>query len=154
MSSNDDEDIEYDQPKPFAKSGPGPLRHTLAKYNSTYQQFIKWKTSTGNHTISEDVLLEYFTDLATRSKPTTLFAIYSMLKSTFRSNEGIDISNYSRLLEYLKEKNAGYRPIKAKAFTDDEIERFVSEAPDDRWLDVKVNCRVCYDAYQTFIIRI
>lgn len=114
------------------------MTHTLAKYKQTYLQFQKWNEASGNRPTSENVLLEYFTDLSTRSKPTTLFAIYSMLKYTFRSNDDVDIGSYSRVLEYLKEKNVGYKPLKAKLFTDEDIDRFVNEAPDDRWLDVKV----------------
>lgn len=137
--SSEDEDIKCEPSPIFTKTNQVPLRHTITKYNQTYVQFTKWNKSTGDRPISQNVLLEYFQDLATRSKPSTLFAVYSMLKSTFRSKDDVDISNYSRLLEYLKEKNTGYKPVKAKVFLDGEIERFVNEAPDDKWLDVKVN---------------
>ncbi len=115
---------------------------TQLKYNQSYQQFQKWNKSNGWSPISEDVLMKYFADLAVKSKPSTLFANYSMLKTTFRVNDDIDIGKFSKLLEYLKEKNHGYKPVRSKAFTEDEIEKFVNDAPDDRWLDVKVRTKI------------
>ncbi|XP_037024953.1 uncharacterized protein LOC119066533 isoform X3 [Bradysia coprophila] len=152
--SSEDEDMECDAPTSFVKTNPGPMNNTLAKYNQTYLQFRKWNDSNGMRAISENVLLEYFEDVSTRSKPTTLFAVYSMLKSTFRSKENVDIGSYSRLLEFLKVKNVGYKPVKAKAFTDDEIERFVNEAPDDRWLDVKAVCAFAINGVFTKLVTV
>lgn len=137
MSSSDDEDLEYDIPD--AKTNYVLPVGSQLQYNRAYQQFQSWNKSNGWSPISEDTFLKYFQELAKRSKPSSLFANYSMLKATFRTNDDIDIGKYSKLLEFLKEKNSGYKPLRSKVFTDEEIEKFINEAPDDRWLDVKVS---------------
>lgn len=136
--SSEDEDMECDLPEVVAPKTTQLSPLTPIKYMHSNQQFHKWNKSNGNRPISEDVLLDYFANVALKSKPTTLFAMYSMLKATFRSIDKIDISSYSRLSEYLKEKNSGYKPVKSKVFSDEEIYKFIVEAPDYRWLDVKV----------------
>ncbi|XP_037024955.1 uncharacterized protein LOC119066535 [Bradysia coprophila] len=138
MSSSEDEVLECDLPEVNTNNTLHP--HTTSKYMHTYRKFHQWNKSNGNRQISEEVLLEYFEDIATRSKPTTLIAMYSMLKATFRENDGIDISVFTKVNEYIKEKNAGYKSVKSKTFTSDEIYKFVLEAPDYKWLDVKVVC--------------
>lgn len=109
------------------------------KYNRAYDHFQKWRKSNGVTTVSQNVLMDYFTDLAEKSKPSTLMVFHSMLKATLRSNDNIDISSYSKLYDFLKRKHVGYKPDKSKLFTDEDIERFITEAPDEDWLDVKVN---------------
>lgn len=62
-----------------------------------------------------------------------------MLKSTLNIYNGIiDISTYVKLTGFLKRQSEGYRPKKAKVFTEDEMHLFITEAPDEEWLDVKV----------------
>ncbi len=63
---------------------------------------------------------------------------YSMLKTTLRINDNLDISKFTTLLAFLKKKNAGFKPLKTTLFTEEQIEKFINDAPDDRWLDVKV----------------
>lgn len=109
-----------------------------AKYNVAYDNFQKWNTVLGATPVSETVLMKYFTELAEKSKPTTLFAIYSMLKATMRINDNIDISSYSALLKFLKQQNVGYTPVKSHLFTKEEIEKFINEAFDEDWLHYKV----------------
>lgn len=140
--SSEDEDMDCDgTDAPDAKSSHSLPVMSQIKYNRVYQQFQTWNKSNGWCPISEDLMLKYFKYLSVKSKPSSMFAIYSMLKSTFRANDDIEIGTYARLLEYLKEKNAGYKPVRSKLFTEDEIERFINEAPDDRWLDVKVKMK-------------
>ncbi|XP_037024950.1 uncharacterized protein LOC119066533 isoform X1 [Bradysia coprophila] len=139
--SSDDEDMDAEAADSFNKTTYQALPPvSQAKYQNAYQVFQKWNKSNGWCAISEDLLMKYFVELNAKSKPSTLFAIFSMLKATFRINDDIDIAKYSKLIEYIKGRNASYKPAKAKIFTDEEIERFVNEAPDDRWLDVKVVC--------------
>lgn len=66
-----------------------------------------------------------------------------MIKATFRTNDNIDITSWSQLLDFLKRKNVGYKPVKATCFTESQLETFMNEAPETEWLDVKVifaNC--------------
>lgn len=139
--SSEDEDMDGEAAESFNKTtyqALPPVSQT--KYQTAYQHFQKWNKSNGWCAVSEDLLLKYFVELNAKSKPTTLFAIFSMLKATFRINDDIDIASYSKLIEYVKGRNASYVPAKAKIFSDEEIERFLNNAPDDRWLDVKVVC--------------
>lgn len=152
--SSDDDDMEYfpeeeedeeEVYKPLAKSATTatvtnhsihPL--TIAKYNSTYVHFKKWMKTNGVLSVAEKVLLDFFTEIEQKSKPSTLWAYYSMLKTTLKSKDNIDISTWTTLTDYLKLKNIGYKPAKAKVFTKEEIDKFIDEAPDDYWLDIKV----------------
>lgn len=109
-----------------------------AKYNTAYELFQKWNMVNGATPVTENVLLKYFADLTKRSKPTTLFAVLSMLKATLRINDGIDIAPWSKLFGFVKTQNAGYIPTKANLFTKEEIEKFIDKAPDEEWLDAKV----------------
>lgn len=77
-------------------------------------------------------------DLAQIRKSSTLWSIYSMLKATISLKENIDISKYSNLTAYLKRKSVGYRAKKSKVFKRSEINQFISEAPDEIYLMMKV----------------
>jgi len=71
-------------------------------------------------------------------KASTLWSIYSMVKSMLQVNENVDISKYRKLQAYLKRKNDGYEAKKSNILTMDEVVRFLSEAPDDNFLLMKV----------------
>ncbi|KAJ6646736.1 hypothetical protein Bhyg_01950 [Pseudolycoriella hygida] len=90
-----------------------------SRYKKTYQDFQKWIKLKGETTITEDILLTYFSEIGEKNKPTTLWAYHSMLKAT------------------LKSKNIGYQPVKPKMFTLEEVAKFINEAKDEYWLDVK-----------------
>lgn len=142
--SSDDEDMEFDTPLAQMKGdsmqlGSGVPVKPNPKYNRLYEDFQKWNKKKGATPVTESVLLKYFSELAEKSKPTTLWVYHTMLKSTLRINDNLDISSYTTLISFLKEKSAGYKPFKATVFTEEDIEKFINEAPDDRWLDVKVN---------------
>lgn len=115
------------------------------KYKITYDTFVKWQESRGFTSFDEDVVLEYFTESAKTYKASTLWCVYSKLKNTILRNNNIDISTYSRLIAFLKEKAVGFESKKVKIFSCEEINRFLLEAPDEHYLLMKVscNCIVC-----------
>ncbi|XP_037024949.1 uncharacterized protein LOC119066532 [Bradysia coprophila] len=141
MSSEDD-DMDYDTTliKADSLNAEAVAPKANPKYSKVYEDFQKWNETNGATPVTEDVLMKYFTELAVKSKPTTLWVYQSMLKSTLRINDNIDISNYSTLINFLRGKNAGYKPVKATVFTEEEMNKFINEAPDEQWLDVKVVC--------------
>lgn len=51
-------------------------------YLSAYTSFMAWRESKNINSFSESILLVYFSELATKYKPSTLWAHYSMLRST------------------------------------------------------------------------
>lgn len=77
--------------------------------------------------------------ISAKYKPTTLWAEYSMLRSTIQSKFNIDISSLE-LSTLLKVSSFGYLPQnKCNVFKPDEIRRFFSEADDDEFLAAKVS---------------
>lgn len=113
---------------------------SAAKYNRAYKIFKEWQTKNGVASVSSDVIIAYFHYLNEKKyKPTSLWAYYSMLKSTLKAYENIDIGGYHQVAAFLKNKSIGYKCVKAKVFLEAEIQKFIDEAEDLGWLDVKVS---------------
>lgn len=108
------------------------------KYFRAYHHFKGWQKERNVITVSEPLMMEYFQERAMKQKPTSLWAYFSMLKRTLQMNLNIDIGSYDQVLNFLKSNSSGYEPVKSKSFTLEEVVKFVVEAPDDVWLDVKV----------------
>lgn len=109
------------------------------KYTLTYNNFNLWRKERNVTSYSENVLLAYFSEISKSLKPSTLWARYSMLKSTLNLNNNIDISKYIKLTSYLKRQSDGFHSKKSKVLSSEEIEKFINEAPNDKYLDTKVN---------------
>lgn len=71
-------------------------------------------------------------------KASTLWSLYSMVKSTVQINDNVDISKYAKLIAFLKRQNDGYEAKKSTILTMDNIIKFFSDAPDDTFLLIKV----------------
>lgn len=108
-------------------------------YTAAYNAFKKWRRDQGTNSFCEDVFLAYFSDQAKKYSPASLWPIYSMLKLTVNSYNNINISEYKRLLAYLKKLNKGYQVKKSQVFTKENISKFLNEAPDEVYLCEKVN---------------
>ncbi|KAJ3661338.1 hypothetical protein Zmor_005737 [Zophobas morio] len=109
-------------------------------YLKIYSEFKDWCLGKKIGTTSENVLMVYFNEQAKTKKASILWATYSMLKSTISLKENIRIENYPRLMSFLKRQNAGYKPKKSFVFSQEEITRFLTEAPDKDFLSKKVIC--------------
>lgn len=107
------------------------------KYYSVYQKFQAWR-KTKDVTISEKVMLNYFTELMESMQPSSLWAMYSMLKTTIKIYEQRDIGAYSNLVALLRRNSENYTPKKSSVLSDENIEKFLNEAPDDQFLVIKV----------------
>ncbi|KAJ8911520.1 hypothetical protein NQ315_012492 [Exocentrus adspersus] len=92
-------------------------------YESVYNTFINWRAIKKTNSFSESVLLVYFTELAAKYKPSTLWSHYSMLRSTLNINEGGNIEDYTKLRSFLKRRSEGFRPKKAYIFSSEEINK-------------------------------
>lgn len=108
------------------------------RYELTYQSFQKWQESSNINSVEEHVLLTYFQEQSTIKTPATLWSLYSMLKSMINLQLNVNIGNYNKLLAFLKDKSKGYTSAKPKIFTDEEITKFIEEAPDITYLATKV----------------
>lgn len=147
MNASDYIDIDVDEEMPFeliehAKAAVMeslPLK-SKDKYNRVYKNFKAWQLGYGVNTVSATVMMAYFHMLDTKKhKPTSLWAFHSMLKATLRAFDDIDIGTYAQVSAFLKVKSSGYKSIKAQVFTENNIKRFIDEADDLPWLDVKVS---------------
>lgn len=110
-------------------------------YEAAFKRFQKWCNEKNIKNNSENVLLAYFSELANKQKMkgSTMWSHYSMLRSMLNIKQGIDISKYLKLRAYLKKLNEGCIPKKAKVFTREQFEKFLSEAPNQQYLGIKVN---------------
>lgn len=108
------------------------------KYQAIYETFDKWRAE-NKAPISENVLLAYFDHLKQTNKPNSLWAIFSMLKSTLKLYNQIDIGMYAKLVAFLKRNSEHYVPKKAKILTNENIQKFLNEAPDNSFLAMKVS---------------
>ncbi|XP_063910472.1 uncharacterized protein LOC135127784 isoform X2 [Zophobas morio] len=100
------------------------------RYEKTYKYFRDWCSKKGAENFtSESVILAYFDDVAKTKKPSTMWAHYSMLRSTVNSKDNVDISKYSKLIAYLKKENLGYQPTKSSTFTKENVDNFLKNAP-------------------------
>lgn len=138
-------DEEYSESTPpellkVAKSASETLLPEKSKkiYNAAYDKFQVWLKSKGTTSMSENVLVAYFSHLSNSMKPSTLWSTYSMLKSTLKSKNDVDIKSYSKLIAFLKSKSRGFKPKKSRILTSDNIEKFLNEAPDEKYLAMKV----------------
>ncbi|KAJ8668544.1 hypothetical protein QAD02_010207 [Eretmocerus hayati] len=61
-----------------------------------------------------------------------------MIKKMLLVKKNVDISSYSKLISFIKNKNVGQIRKKAKVFTKTEMDRFLTSAPDDNCLHLKV----------------
>lgn len=73
-----------------------------AQYENAYKQFKDWCSHKNVSKVSENVLLAYFEDKSKSVKSPTLWALYSMLKSTLNIKENIDVMKFLKLVPYLK----------------------------------------------------
>lgn len=107
------------------------------KYIQAYANFIEWKKN--DSSLTEDIFLKYFNDLAKKYKPTTLWCLYSMLKNIVQIKHGIDLKTYSNLTKFLRRHACGYKSTKAKMLSPNDVETFLKEAPDNKHLATKVS---------------
>ena len=118
-------------------------------YQSRYEEFIIWKKANGTKSFDEKVFLAYFLNLSHKFKSSTLWSIFSMLKTICKMDNNIDIGNYKKLIAFIKKQHIGHVPKKAKIFTSTEIKKFITEAPDSTYLAIKVSI-----SFQFFILSL
>lgn len=108
------------------------------KYEFAYKRFVDYCHEKNTTSRSENVMIAYFSDLSTKLKASTLWSNYSMLRATLSTKEDIDISKYSKLRAFLKRQGDNYKPKKSKVLSYEQIETFITQAPDHIYLMNKV----------------
>lgn len=107
-------------------------------YLKEYHKFGQWKKEKGFETITEDMLLAYLTELSQVYAPTSLQTICSKLKTCLFKYDDVSTEMFSSLQRLVKVAKSGYTTRKAAVFTPEEIQLFVVNAPDDKYLVQKV----------------
>lgn len=107
------------------------------KYTAAYNFFMDWRKEQNNtNSFSEKLVLAYFA--SKNYKATTLWTQYSMLRTTLKINNNVDITRYLKLKAFLRRKSDGYRPKRSKVFKSEEINKFIKESPDKEYLQAKI----------------
>ena len=112
------------------------------RYEQTYQQFIEWQKEKKCASFSEEIFIVFFNEKAKKLKPSSLWSIYSMLRTTIKLNHDIDITNYVKLKGILKAEGTGFVKKKSMIFSAVDIEKFLNKAPNNKYLDMKVNIKI------------
>lgn len=108
------------------------------RYEFVYKKFMDWRNGNQINSFSENVLLAYVGKLSKDLKPSTVWSMYSMLRSTINIKHNVDISQYAKLKAFLKRKSTGFKSKKAKVLTSQQIQTFIHDAPDVKFLFTKV----------------
>ena len=108
----------------------------LLVYNTYKQWEIDHKSALSSSL--ENNLIVYFKDLQSKLKPPTLWSVWSMLKKTLNTHDGVDISGFYNLKSFLSVNSKGYKPKKSAVFKWNEIENFLNTASDYVYLALKV----------------
>lgn len=108
------------------------------RYLKEYEQFMKWCGENAVSDINEYALLAYFKLKSESLKYSTLWSIYSMLKSTINVKHNINIEKYTKLIAFLKKMRSGYVPKKSRTLEIEDIQKFITDAPDEDYLMLKV----------------
>jgi hypothetical protein len=143
MSSDSDEVILCTPPHitEKAKEATNNLlpKKSRERYDIVYKKFMEWRLKNNIKSFSENVLLAYFEELSSGMKPSSLWAIYSMLRTTINIKQNnTNIATYHKLISLLKRKSDGFKSKKSKTLTSKEINNFLEQAPDDKYLFMKV----------------
>lgn len=109
-------------------------------YTKRYNDFKDWCRKKGiKNSFAEEIFLLYFDELSKKYCSSTLWAYFSMLKACIEVYDNLNIGTYHKLVSFIKQKHKGYKAKKAKTFTTLEVAKFCYEAPDDKYLVIKVS---------------
>ena len=106
-------------------------------YENASFDFTAWKSSKNIASFSERVFLAYFQTLP-HSKTSTLWSLYSKLNAILKVRHNLNIENFYQLKRFLKEHGENYTLKLAKIFSANEIENFLTNAPDCQYSAMKV----------------
>ncbi|RZC41182.1 hypothetical protein BDFB_014614 [Asbolus verrucosus] len=101
------------------------------RYEVIYRKFMDWRLKNKVQSFSENILMAYFDELPNKMKPSSLWAIYSMLRSTIVIHNNINIADYSKPQALLKRKSDVFPSKKSKLLSANDIKTFLQNAPDE-----------------------
>src|SRR5436190_10752416 len=138
---------DYQTPPEIAQIANDTIQNLLpqkskALYTTAYNSFIDWTKIKNIKSFSENTMLAYFIQLSQHHKPSTVWARYSMLKTTLDINNNIKIYKYDKLTSFMKIQSEGYEAKKSKVLTASQIKTFLNEAEDNQHLLTKVTHQI------------
>ena len=86
------------------------------KCEGEYLTYKLWKEQNLVKQTSENVLFAYFSELSQTKKHSTLWAIFSMLKSTIDVIEKVKIGIFTKVISFLKKQKKRLPEQKGKSF--------------------------------------
>lgn len=138
-SSEFTEDVDVEETSNLNDCPTSLPEKSKEKYLAAYNNFLTWKTNKGmGSVLDESVVLAYMQEMSQTLKPTTLWGMFTMLRSTIFIHEKVDVYQFKEVAEYLKKISKGYKAKQLKVFSEDQIARFLEEAPDNKYLCIKV----------------
>jgi hypothetical protein len=79
------------------------------RYIMDYEKLLKLRKINKTKSLLGNVFLTNFNKLSTEIKPSTLWSIYSMLKSMKNMKHNINVGTYLKLQVFLKRKSSGLK---------------------------------------------
>ncbi|KAJ8949139.1 hypothetical protein NQ318_012887 [Aromia moschata] len=91
-------------------------------YQTAYSKFMEWKMKKTCSSFSETVLLAYFSELAQQQKPSTVWSIYSIIKSpSFRRSSATLLVDSGGDLMTLKKHGGWKSSTVAEGYVDESV---------------------------------
>lgn len=116
-----------------------------------YYEFMRWRTAWNINSFSEDVFIEFFRQAVKKFAPSSLPVIFTTLKNTMQSIHNVNIGRFASLKDFLSQigpwdtcdqrSQAVTGPT--IGFSNDEICKFLTKAPDFQYLAIKVT--ICFE---------
>lgn len=138
-ASNDNMEDDIEESAKIAIQSLLPTK-SKDKYEKAYRLFEDWSHQKGVTVITEAVLLAYFEQKSRVYQSSTLWSLYSMIRTTLSVKKNIDIKKFPSLIAFLKRKSVGHRSRKSSVLRKSEVEKFLKEADDKTYLMMKVKC--------------
>lgn len=137
MSSSDCENYDVEQrAKDIIDNLLPPKSRKI--YLKTYESFMDWRNKKRINSFTESVFLAYFDEMSKKYQSSTLWSIYSMLKITVKIKHEVQMKTYGNLIALLKRLSSGHKGKKSKVFTSEDVETFLNNAPNEKYLATKV----------------
>ncbi|KAJ3664449.1 hypothetical protein Zmor_000012 [Zophobas morio] len=111
---------------------------TKKRYEVSYVHFKNWCKKQGAKEITENVLLAYFAERSEHLKSSSLYSEYSKIKTSLAVRKEANIAVFTKVTQFLKNKSIGFCSEKSRTFSRSQMNAFLAEAPDDKFLMMKV----------------
>lgn len=89
------------------------------RYETEYKKFCDWCKKEGINdvqNVSDDILLVYMSEMSINAKPSTLWSRYSMIKSSLKVKQNVDVSKFFKTIAFLKKQSDDFN-IKRQTYS-------------------------------------